>query len=331
MRIEALIIATLAPLLASCGSGFGGNLGGCKPDQAPFVFAADLREADVDLRMRQRGLTREQLGCEDLCGAAYERDHKWVVGHAETCTHTLAPASSADPSAVVGHVRCAGVAYEHLCEGRRPLGHVEGVEGVEAGGALAVHLAHAARLEAASVVAFHELAGQLAMLGAPGPLVDRCRRAAAEEARHAAVLGGLAADMGGIVARPQRGPCEVSLRAIALHNATEGCVYEAWAAVRATWMAARAIDPALRAAYGPIAADEAGHAQLAWDLHVWLIAQLDGDARAAVHAAQRAALAGLPRLAAAQAAVDPAALGMPGDEGLAEAAARFAAGLAAAA
>src|SRR5690606_22540870 len=121
--------------------------------------------------------------------------------------------------------------------------------------ALAVHLARAAHLEGASVVAFNELASQLAGFGAPEPLVDRCRRAAAEEAGHAVVLGELAAAHGGVVPPLEQEQGEVSLRAIAVHNATEGCVYEAWAAVRAAWLAARASDPAVRAAYASIAVD----------------------------------------------------------------------------
>jgi hypothetical protein len=80
-------------------------------------------------------------------------------------------------------------------------------------------------------------------------------------------------------------------------------------------------------AYRGIADEEAGHAQLAWDLHLWLMAQLSSTDRAEVLAAQRAALARLPGIAVAQQRMTPAALGLPGEGEVVQVAAAFCAGL----
>lgn len=79
-----------------------------------------------------------------------------------------------------------------------------------------------------------------------------------------------------------------------------GEIVEARLAVGAAWQAMHAEDAGHRAAFAEIAVDEAGHAQLAWDLHAWFVDRLDAASRAEVMAAQRAALAGLPALAAGE-------------------------------
>lgn len=324
MKIQLLIVATLAPVLAACTTG-----GNCHPAEEHFNVDAAVTEADVakfmsDWRLGERG----DIGCERLCGYVYQRDRGWELATAESCQHTIAATAAADPKAVVGHIQCAGSGIEYICMGRRPLGHVEVAP---PGGSLAEHLAQCAHLEAASVAAFEQLAALLTGWGAPTELVDRCRVAAREETRHAALLAALAARGGVTVTQPEQAPIAASRLAIAAHNAAEGCVFEAWAAVRAAWVAARASDPAVRAAYLPIAADEARHADLAWNLHTWLMGQLDEPSRAMVSAAQAAALASLPDVAAGQAGRDPPELGMPPRAALVAMASRFAAGLRAAA
>jgi hypothetical protein len=95
-------------------------------------------------------------------------------------------------------------------------------------------------LEHASITAFVELAEQLGHHGAPAALVDRCRQAAADEARHVELLVGLGAPRPTETPAPTR---EASLLAIALHNAVEGCVMETWAALLAADQAQRAPEP----------------------------------------------------------------------------------------
>ncbi|MEZ4428764.1 MAG: ferritin-like domain-containing protein [Nannocystaceae bacterium] len=230
-----------------------------------------------------------------------------------------------DPSTIVATIACEGEYYA-TCVGRRPLGHVE-----PAGDAtLAGYLAQAAQLEAASVLAFHQLADRLTAWGAPVELVDRCRRAAGEEARHAERMAALAEAGGGAVPEPRTVPVREDMLSHAVHNAVEGCVGESWGALLGALSAARAEEP-LRAAYAAIAPDEADHGQLAWEVHTWLMSQLDERERARVRAALRAALDRLPRVARDQAARLPGALGLPTSDELAALAEQFAAGLRAAA
>src|SRR5690606_28429461 len=114
--------------------------------------------------------------------ATYRRVRWWETGSIDSCSLTLP--ENPDGSGEPGQVSCKGTGYEYFCEGRRPLGHVEGGdEGCE--DPLGRTLAAMAYLEAASVLAFEQLADQLSGFGAPNELIERCRIAAAEERSHA--------------------------------------------------------------------------------------------------------------------------------------------------
>jgi hypothetical protein len=198
--------------------------------------------------------------------------------------------------------------------------------------AIARSFAEAAQLEAASVVAFEQLAEQLeGWGGAPVALVERCRSAAQDEVRHAEIMRGFARRHGAEVPPVLQvaDASSSSLLEAALHNATEGCVSETWAALLAHHQAAHAEDPALRRAYATIAEDETRHAQLAWDLHAWFCSQLDAAGRAAVERARAEALSELWEMARAQADLAPAGLGLPERELAARTARVFARRLAA--
>ncbi|MCY1069188.1 hypothetical protein OV090_30895 [Nannocystis sp. RBIL2] len=110
---------------------------------------------------------------------------------------------------------------------------------------------------------------------------------------------------------PTADPPRGELFAVALHNAVEGCVSEAFAAALAAHQARHAGSPELRAVFAAIAADELRHGQLAWDLHTWLFGQLPAEQQAEVQAAQLRALAMLPRETCETAATAPAELGWP--------------------
>jgi hypothetical protein len=97
---------------------------------------------------------------------------------------------------------------------------------------------------------------------------------------------------------------------VAVHNAVEGCVREAFAAIVAAYQARRAA-PEFRSTFQSIAADELRHGQLAWDLHHWLLAQLPPSRRAAVQDAQAEAMAELASVCADNARRTPARLGWP--------------------
>lgn len=325
MRLAPLILAAIAPFLAACG-----DSGSCPLPLQPFSVEQDLLESSIDAILADSAnpIARAEITCEMACEHVYRNNSGGGVVEmvvVDTCYYMIG-AEATDPNAVVGKVMCTGEYRDYCPGGRRPLGHVElGL----VGRALADYLAGCAHMEAASVVAFAELAAWLAAWGAPQELAERCRVAADEETRHAALLGALAVSAGAVVPRPVQRPGDASHFAVALHNAVEGCVVEAWAAVQAAWFSRQANDPALRAAYASIALDEAEHAQLAWDLHAWLMSQISEEERAQVHEAQRAALAALPAVAVEQAASTPPVLRLPPVAALRDMATRFAAGLAA--
>jgi rubrerythrin len=159
---------------------------------------------------------------------------------------------------------------------------------------IAAWLAATAHDEAASVISFDLLAEELREHGAPAELIERCRRAAADEVRHARVMARLAHRRGHAPARPSFEPARTrDLVALAIENAVEGCVRETWAALEAAHQARHAGDHGLRRAMTRIAADEAGHAELAHDLDAWLASRLDAAARNRVAEARAQAIARL--------------------------------------
>lgn len=159
---------------------------------------------------------------------------------------------------------------------------------------LGQYFARVAALEAASVPAFELLAEELWADGAPSSLVMRCLSAADDERRHAVVMGRIAREFGAspggftITDRARRGAREV-----ALQNAREGCVREAFGALLATWQASHARHGAVRDAMGVIADDETRHATLSFDIAAWFERTLDDDAREATRAAREEALQSL--------------------------------------
>src|SRR5688572_20386812 len=112
------------------------------------------------------------------------------------------PASGQQP-AVIGECyiddRAQGATNVHVSyffpedciAGRRPPGLLPAVFG-GGGGAVGAWLAELAHLEAASVPAFLMLADDLQRAGAPSALIDAARVAAADEVRHARLMGTLA-------------------------------------------------------------------------------------------------------------------------------------------
>jgi rubrerythrin len=147
------------------------------------------------------------------------------------------------------------------CTGRRPSNLLE--ETPRCARTIGEVLASAAYLEAASVVAFVDLAAQLEAYGAPATLVRALRRAARDEVRHARDITALARARG---AEPDTVRLETtgprSLVAIAIENACEGCVRETWGAACAVAQSKRATDPEIRQAMRAIARDELAHASL---------------------------------------------------------------------
>ena len=178
--------------------------------------------------------------------------------------------------------------------GRRP----EGLAACDAvaSSPVGAFFAHAAHLEAASVHAFARMRDELRALRAPRSLVFAATRAIADERRHARVVSALARRFGARTSPPRvKRPRGRSIEAIAIENATEGCVRETFAAIVAHYQALHARDPVVRAAYARIARDETRHAELAYDAARFFDSILDEAARARVARARDAALAELAR------------------------------------
>jgi len=210
--------------------------------------------------------------CETFCRDAY---------NAQNPEATIHP--SFDSCEVIGNVPYD---YDLQClffvgcqgAGRAPRGLIRDAAGPVAGDPVATYWAEMAYLERASIVAFEELAEDLARLGAPSDLVDRALAAAGDEREHARVCGGLAEARGASPASPR--VTEVPSRTlldIALHNARHGCVNESFAALEALYQAANAEDPEVREALTRIGHDETRHGQLAWDIDAWARTALDPE------------------------------------------------------
>src|SRR5580658_2598608 len=178
------------------------------------------------------------------------------------------------------------------CSGRRPAGLLESASA--RGPLLAIHFAEMARLEAASVDAFRHMRRELVAHRAPRHLVRAAERAARDEIRHARITRALAHRYGSVALSPNVEPWPVrDLISMAIENAVEGCVREAFGALVASWQARTARDPVIRAAMVRIARDEIRHAALAFQVHGWLKGKLDPPARARVEEARQLALSDL--------------------------------------
>ncbi|HSC88654.1 MAG TPA: hypothetical protein VLC09_15330, partial [Polyangiaceae bacterium] len=77
---------------------------------------------------------------------------------------------------------------------------------------------------------------------------------------------------------------------LAIENAREGCVAETQAALLVARQASAATNEELRVDLARIAADEASHAQLAWDLHGIYLERLNDDERRVLEAELEVAL-----------------------------------------
>lgn len=160
--------------------------------------------------------------------------------------------------------------------------------------------AAATQLEAASVDAFAILAAELRAHGAPPSLIAGAERARKDEVRHARMTAALARRFSACAAPPIVTRREVrSLLQIALENAVEGCVREAYGAFLASWQAAAASDEFVRKVMRRIAPDEVRHAELAFAIDDWILPQLSAAEQRLVAAARaRAARELLGELAA---------------------------------
>ena len=174
--------------------------------------------------------------------------------------------------------------------GRRPAG-LCGSGRARTHSVLGQHFARAAHLEAASVPAFAAIARELRHHRAPSALWAAAESARRDETRHAWMMSRLARRHGArpapaiVVPQPVR-----SLLVLALDNAVEGCVNEAYAALEATHQSVAARDPQVRRIHAAVAADETRHAAFSFALDAWLSSRLTPAERAQVREERRGAV-----------------------------------------
>ena len=275
---------------------------GCAPPYEcnDIVGSLALRAPlDADLQALVDACRAHASSCEALCIELIvrERSYPWSDDGETVVACVLDQAASPDPIARWSYTpACIG--------GRRPAGYARADHDLATLGGF---FAEQARLEAASVIAFDELAIALAAHRAPRLLIDACRRAAADEAVHAILCARIARQHGATPRMVTRAaPAAIpTLEALAHANAVEGCVREGWAALVATWQAGAAVDPAIRAAMQRIAPDETAHATLSRAIDRWARRRLSAAAIARLDAARACEI---QSLVAAAAQPVPAAL-----------------------
>jgi hypothetical protein len=285
---DIVLLASAVPL-AACASvvypdyGDGGD---ARPDgDAPIVNTCSPRAEGMSCSsaeiwpcglpiavMQPSFLTGSQ--CDTLC-PDFVRDSAF---YSHSCS-VQGPQSNGE--ARVNCVLCRG--------GRRPDGWRP--EEPIADDAVGAYFARLAELEAASIPAFRMLADDLARFGAPAHLLEAVRAAIADERVHARLARDLAKRFGGQPRAPRVSKKHAdSIEAIAMLNATEGLVGEAFGGLVATYQSMHAVDAEVRAVMARIADDESRHAELALEVASWAEEQLDHDARVRVTHARNAAL-----------------------------------------
>ena len=157
--------------------------------------------------------------------------------------------------------------------------------------ALGSYFARVSNAEASSIAAFLQLRKELAFHNAPKELLDRCFLAAKQEVDHARVMVQLAENHQGKLAPFIFGKFEPrTLLDLALDNAVEGCIFETFSALKLLQQAQNSNHPVLAQTMQQIALDEVAHAELAWDIHKYLLTKLSTEERSIVRKAQRDAV-----------------------------------------
>jgi hypothetical protein len=174
--------------------------------------------------------------------------------------------------------------------GRRPVGLRRRSRRAD-GSPLATYFAGMAHEEAASVLAFEQMASDLARHRAPVALVRAAERCAADETRHARVMTRHARERGAKAIAPRvRALGPRSLEGVARENLVEGCVRETFGALMLAWQGTHATSPELRATFARLARDETRHAALAHATARWAAKRLDAPSRTRLARAARRAL-----------------------------------------
>lgn len=222
----------------------------------------------------------------DEGGWTFKRTTKSCSGAIDESFHKVL---DADGQVVDGGTNKVREGDNNCTEGRRPANLAS--TGASWLSSLGWCFSEIAYMEAAAVLAFDVLEGQLRELGAPPALLERAARAKADEVAHAAITERLAHRFGQAPKTPRIDgsadpSAETLLFRFALENAVEGCVREAYGAVVAAYQGSSASDPEVRSAFSKIALDEAEHAELSFDIDAWVMPLLDASERRRIEAAK---------------------------------------------
>jgi hypothetical protein len=211
------------------------------------------------------------------------RDCDWICASVNCAGEEKRCSVESQPLTQTRLVNCESIGFQGCAVAGRP----------PSGLALPLHaptdahevFAQMAIFEVASVASFEELAGFLDTCGAPAQLVQRARKAAYEERRHAQVAAHLAGLPEVPTPRVEPRTIPLSLAQLAEENFCEGCINEASSAVTTATQAQGAEDPRVRSLLAQVAAEEFGHAEFSWELNAWLMSRLTPSERSQVHAA----------------------------------------------
>lgn len=292
MRTLVLTLPAIVSVItasAACGSTTNSVLS-C-PSESVVVASSDA----CNLALRE--VTKPSgsyVSCSEFCPARFTTctiDDTYLQAFRDANPELTHDADAGGPTPVCPAPDDDRVKIEcgNICEGRRTAGVREPTTRARS---LGEYFATCAYLEATSVLAFERMHAELVVHGAPAEILDRVARARREEERHVELTTMLARRYGREPISPIRTNFEVrSLFEIARENLVEGCIRETWGAVLALLRAERAEEAEIRTAAREIAEDETRHAELAWDVAMWLEARLSvGERTALRHAADGAIL-----------------------------------------
>ena len=303
-------------LIAACSSdGGGADLGGgpyCRPETTTQTVRLSQLTPSVDLfsdctsLCRGSGPWTTASTCRVVEGEPL--DAPWLDANANPDAGPFD--AGGDP--VVATITC--MVETCFPAGRRPAFATTARSTHEVEG-IAKWLREVAQLEAATIDSFAELRDELKAHAAPRQLVDATHRAEADEVRHARFVGQLASRVGARPVRPDVMRSEPRpLFAIAQHNASEGCVREAYGALAALHQASNASSLEVRAGFLRIAQDEARHALLSLALDDWMRSKLSAREVRALEEERAMAVATLANQVGVEDALTRAVLGLPDAE-----------------
>jgi len=272
----------------------GDEVGAITDEATLREFLGEINSPAEAALLRQ--LTSRDLHCiagdevgEDPEGYLVYTQNGGVLGCSDTTQRVVLIRGDGSDEVIDEHV-VSRVPRNTICQGGRlPPGLCSRAQ-TPASTPLGSYLASMAHLEAASVPAFAQLAGELRRFAAPPALARGALRSRADETRHARLIAHLARCRGGHPTRPQLRPTPPRrFTDVVEDNAIEGCIRETYGAMLAHLQARRAADPELRRAFAHIAVDETRHAALSWAIHRWAERRLQPRERRRLARRRRAA------------------------------------------